>query len=551
MLGKIRRQISLWYKTDPYFFLFVGVMTIVVYSFSWGNVFISDDVWGIRDNPELGNFWPHVLSLNIKEVSFSLIYIIFGPNPFWFHIHNTIIHLLTVYLVYTLVSLLTHETITRRLTTLLFALHPIEIEGVTWISGVPYAIQALFATTILILYILIEKRRLTRKWIIVPSLLYLTIMKVTPTMIVLPAIALCYSLIFEKHRKESFKLVAPLIGIGMLYSVSIYMQVFQRLEAVNPSYRGDPTVFNPLLQIPTALGTYMQLLLLPYNLTLYHEFIMYSPVLYIINVIATLLLLIALPVFWKYQKVVAFGFLLFVISLSPTLVPINIGWIVAERYVHFGSIGFFIALTAGAHALFKRFKVSADSILMGSVVLVCILSGLTIKRNLDWRNEDTLWPVTLKYSPFSAYAYNNMGDYYGRHGDVQNAIIAFERARLLRPRYSEATHNLANVYVAIGQATKAAELYKESLDFNPTLYISYQKLALIAAGYKNYPETEQYLLKSIEINPDPFTDYVMLARIYALSGDAEHARASFDKAYQYANNDPQRLLILQQLQTTP
>ena len=526
----------------------IGILTVIVYAFSWWNEFISDDIAGIALNPSLGNFWKQAATMNINNIVYSIIYVIFGPTPFWFHINNTITHVATIFLVYAVTWLISADKRISRITSLIFALHPLETEGVTWISGYPYTIYTFFSLATVIVFILVDKKIIRHIWIWSTALLFLLALRSSEKAIVVPGILALYLVVFSKVTFRKLFSLIPTAGVAAVYVVFLFFNLFKRIEYINPAYQtGEPIVYNPLEQIPTAIGSYVQLMLLPYNLTLYHEFLVYSPVHFAISIGVTVFVLLAIVFFWKRNPLVSFGLGFFVVSLSPTLLPVNIAWIVAERYVHFGTVGFFIAVSALFTTIVKRFRIPDDRVFMTLAILVIILGGLTIKRNLEWRSQDTFWPVTMKVSPYSAYAHNNMGDYYGRNGDIQNSIASFERARKLRPRYAEATHNLGNVYEAIGEATKAAELFEEAISYNPTQYQSYQKRGKILYMLGDAGKAADMFAKSAAINPDPFDDYISLYVIFGRAGKKDEQQAILRKAYSLASDNQERMMILERV----
>lgn len=532
---------------DANFLIFLLLGTFLVYATSFGNEFLSDDIWGIRDSQVIGLFWEQAKYLNVKSVTFSLIYNVFGPKPFWFHLHNTFVHLINISLVYVLVYLINPNKLISRLTTLLFALHPIATESVTWISGTPYAV---ITTLILVSYgmfILVVKNRIHFWWTIPSALLYFFALRTTLFAITTPALFFLYLLYFSQLSMQKMKLLIPVVVTTLLLGTTLLFQFSGRVSDVNPDYAGGIEYYNPFQQIPAAIGTYVQLFTLPYNLTLYHEFNMYPQWLYIVSSILTISLLLAIILFWRFNKLCSFGLLFFLVSLIPSLLPIRVAWIVAERYAYLGSIGFFLALASVSTVIIVKhgWERYMTTVLL---ILAVVLGGLTVKRNLEWRSQDTLWPVTVKRSPDSAYAHNNMGDYYGRHGDYQKAIQSFENARKLRPRYAEATHNLANMYLSIGEATKAATLYKEAAEYNPTQHQSYHQLGSIAFELGKYDEAVTYFEKAAEVSPNPFQQYVAMFITYQTIGDRENAARSMEQAQLQAKSNPELLRILQQLQ---
>lgn len=563
------KQIKEIIKGDSDFLFFLLILTTIVYITSWGGNFISDDIAGIVNNSALADFTVQLKTLSVTNILFSITYNLFGSTPFWYHILNTAFHLATVMVAYVLAALLasikepdsnpSFNFWIPRLTALIFALHPIESEGVTWISGFPYAAYTLFSLVGLVTFVLADKKSDVKKSLVLAcfsAIFYALALRSSEKAIVLPVILFVYLIFFSRLSWKKIKLTLPILGLLFLYGLTLVSQFTQRVVDVAPSYSGGPTIYNPLVQIPIAIYSYVKLLFFPVGLTLYHEFVAFPEWEYWLAVGVTVLLFLVLGIVtWRgirgqneSVKLGALGLWLFVISLVPTLLPVNIGWVVAERYVHFGSIGFFLASSAFSYAFMKR--LTFHKVVVGRYLLVgtaVVLGMLTVGRNLEWRSQDTLWPATVRESPYSAYAWNNMGDYYGRKNDIENSIRAFETARRLRPRYADATHNLANAYLKINEATKAAQLYREALEYNPTLYQSYQQLGLVMMNQGQYAEAEKYFLQSAKLNPDPFLDHLYIYMNYAKSSNQEKAQEALLSARKLTNNNPQRLQLIQQI----
>lgn len=562
-MNTIWQRLKNFIASDKKFFLFISILTLTIYAFSFPNEFVSDDIAGIQYNPALGNIWQQLTTLNGNHILYSLIYTIFGPRPLWFHVLNTTLHIVTVIVVYALTLFFVKNQRPNnwipRLTALLFALHPIETEGVTWISGLSYASYTLLFLLAILFFVLTlpmnNIKAVDYKKIIISTLFFVLSLSASEKAIIFPLILTAYIFLFVKPVIKSLILTIPSFVIAAFYALSRLADVGKRIEYVSPSYAGGITIFNPFVQIPIAIYSYIKLLLFPINLTLYHEFSAFPRWEYYLAIAVTLFIFGTVVIFWWlgrksnfiFHKLVAFGLLLFIISLAPTLLPINIAWIVAERYVHLGSIGFFLAISALLYQAIVRLKIeSAVVVTMVSIVTI-LLTIAGIARNRQWRSQDTLWPATVKASPYSAYAHNNMGDYYGRHEDIESSIREFKMARQLQPRYAEATHNLGNAYLKINEATYAAELFKEALEYNPTLYQSHQNLGRIALAQEDYQEAENHFLSSIKINPDPFTDYLHLYIIYQQTAQKQKAEESLITARRLAGNNPDRRQLLQQV----
>ena len=113
--------------------------------------------------------------------------------------------------------------------------------------------------------------------------------------------------------------------------------------------------------------------------------------------------------------------MLFLISLSPTLTPFRLNWIVAERYLYLPILGILAPFGLGLIKLSQMVKVKG-LVYVSLIIIITLLSVRTIIRNIDWKNEDNLWIATGKTSPSSPNTHNNLGDVYGRLGDKQKAL---------------------------------------------------------------------------------------------------------------------------------
>lgn len=180
----------------------------------------------------------------------------------------------------------------------------------------------------------------------------------------------------------------------------------------------------------------------------------------------------------KIAGVAGFFLIWLVIGLSPTLLPLGVAWIVAERYVYFGAIGVFVLIAWGLVSLAQKPK-QTEAGWAVITLLVCLLIVRTLVRNSNWQNQDVLWLSAERTSPTSPQNHNNLGDLYGRRGDFKLAERHFMQAISLNQNYADAMHNLANTYFQTGKLDEAMEWYTKALKFKPSLWQSHQQLGSI------------------------------------------------------------------------
>lgn len=520
----------------------IGLSLAIFISFlnALPNGFVSDDIGAIVENKNLGNL---LFNARAHPTSFleSVTYNFFGLSAPFFHLNNIIIHLGVTFLVYGILLLITKNRRISGLTALLYAVHPIHTEAVTWISGLPYILYTFFGLVSLLLFIAIDQKKLGYLWLI-PSLVFLWLsFYSSEKAIIFPVIIGLYFVLYSSI-KRTFLVAIPLAIMTVLFALSLLGRFGSRVTSVNPPETGGTVVFNPIIQTPLALTSYIQLFFWPIPLTLYHETFFVTQVLQYAFITFLVLFLFACVFFFYKNKLIFFGLSIFFIGLVPTLLPIQISWIVAERYVYFSSLGLTIIL---AYVLFIISKKNENLFWVLFLTLMTVYSIRTIIRNSDWYSSDTLWPSTVSVSPFSSLAHNNMGDYYTRYGMPEKAREEFMKAIEIRPKYPEAYHNLANIYLANKDASRAAALYEQALRYNPNLVISLINISAAYIDMKNYEKARGYLEKAQQLDPiSPFV-YNAWGVYYFDLGQYRQSREVLEKAQSL---DPNLAIIQDNLQ---
>src|SRR3989344_1097917 len=285
------------FALDPQFIYFLLILTTVVYAFSWGGEFLSDDIAGIQYNPNISDFFLQLKTLNINNIYNSTILNIFGVKPFWFHLSNTIFHLMAVVVVYIFIHKLSKTLWVTRLTTLLFAIHPIETEGVAWISGLSYTTYTLLFVISLTFYLVafqaIKNTTDRLKYLSCANVFLILSLSSSEKAIVFPGVLLAMLVYFVGPiTKAIIAGIIPAFVISGIYILSRISDVSARMGNINPVYIGESVSFDPLVQIPIAIYSYIKLMLIPFNLTLYHEFNSFPQWEYKLAVTVTILTLI-------------------------------------------------------------------------------------------------------------------------------------------------------------------------------------------------------------------------------------------------------------------
>ncbi len=524
-LGRGRKN----YFKNGKVFAFLAFLVFAVYLNSLGNDFVSDDLGTIRDNPLLGKFeYLTYFKFNLRSIIIFFTHQLFGLQPVFYRLSNLLFHFGSSCLIYLLLAL-SFTSPLPLIAASLFAVHPLLIEGVGWISGGPYSNGAFFLLLSLLTYSLAIKEKRPKLYplsIISFFLAGLTSQK----LIFFPLVLLIYEFCFG-NLKSNWKKSLPFWVISGFWGLYVLGLFGARTTTLKTTFYQEPGINNPLIQIPVAIASYLELAFWPKNLTLYHAKTVFTPTEYLLKLAIFILFLVIIGFFFKKDRRVFFWLLFFPLSLLPTLTPLRVGWVVAERYVYLGALGIFVLMAWLIKKIGDLVKNKQVTLAL-FVFLLLIFSLRTIIRNADWKDADTLWLATAKTSPLSPQNHNNLGDLYSRQGNYEKAIEEFQTAIQLKPNYGDAYHNLGNVYYAIGEDKLAIENYQKAISLNPNLWQSYQNIAAILFKHQEYEAARENLEKAIAINPQNPELYTVLGIFYLSQDEKEMAKETFLKALQ-------------------
>lgn len=493
-----------WLGRNYLYLIALTLLVFVAYANSLGNEFVADDVPEILNHPDLEkvNYIFSAPPFFVRPTLYFLTSNLFGRSPTAFRLVNILFHLGSVGLIYTIVSILIDPTV-GFFAAAIPAVHPIQSEAVVWISGGHYSQAGFCLLASMLLYILTSKdKKFFPAWVASVVLTFIS----SETAMFFPLILLAFMLSFQNVRREWKKLIFPLI-LSAIWTLWALGKIGQRAVALQTQHYQTPQLQNPLLQIPIAITSYLELIFWPKNLTLYHSEMVFSSVEYYSRLLVFLAFLGLVAYAFKKNRPVFFWLVFFLIALLPTLNPLGISWIVAERYVYLGAVGIFVVIAMGIKKITEKITryqnmVRTDQFYVILVLLLLPLIARTIVRNNDWKNQDTLWLAAAKTSPSSPQNHNNLGDLYGRRGDLERSAAEFQKAIELKPGYADAYHNLGNTYQRMGRIDEAIENYQKAFELNPQLWQSCQNLAAIYFERGDFELARDWMEKAVAANPE-------------------------------------------------
>jgi hypothetical protein len=488
---------------------------LVAYAGSFDGEFVSDDISAIRDNPKLRSLDREHLTeivttfddanyIPVKVLSLAIDYQLWGSDPAGYHMTNLLIHLGCAVLIYFTLLRMGLGAVAALLTSLLWAVHPLQVESVAWISERKNTLSGLFFFAAFYLYLGFSERRRVGTYLAILLLYVLALLTKMNTM-VLPVIFLVYEAAYRfRLRRNDVLASLPLFAIAAV--VAWYNLAGNPIHGA--SWHGGSMVTTWLTSAVVFFG-YLGKVIAPVGLQTYYAVRLHdSPA--DLAVLAALLGLVALAVvtirLLRESRRAAFWILWFGITLLPMLnvvVPFRV--LMQDRYMYLALLGplAFAAeiLTASARsATAKRVLAGAACV----AVVVCV--ALTVNQVEVWANPLSIWkngavarpqipgsPGTsvpdleakvefldaeVRRDPSSALLQHNLGALLFAAGRPDKALPLMETAVRLDPDDGIAQLDLGRTYAALGRHEQALPPLERAVELEPHLGPARHHLAL-------------------------------------------------------------------------
>ncbi len=459
----------------------------------------------------------------LQMLTYMMDYSLWGLNPAGYHLTNMLLHILCALCVWWLADVLFGDRALSALAALLFVVHPVHTEAVTYISGRADSLGLVFMLAAFVLYVKQLRSENTALFLLMTAS-YICALLSRENTLILPALVLVYHYAFRERLKARTFLALLAIALAYLIVRVTALRSFL-LHASCPT-----TLAQRMPGFFVAVTNYVRLLFLPFHLHMdYGEKVFRLTDIRSIIGMALIALILLGAYMRRRDRVISFSLLWFIVGLLPVsnLYPINA--YMAEHWLYLPSIGFFLIVAKGV-AVPGRIENARIGAALLAAGLATFYSYGTIRQNAYWREPIALYERTLKYAPESAAAYNNLGYEYYRNGRKEEGVALLKKAIELDPRNAAAYYNLGNAYYGSGKADVVMALYRKAVELNPHYADAYNNLGIGYYDSGDVPEAIASFEKAIEINPRFGKAYRNLAGVYYHEKQYDRAIRYCDKA---------------------
>jgi hypothetical protein len=430
-------------------FLLLAGAVGVVYLNSFRGVFQFDDYNVIVDNGGVHSWGAYLAGLPrgirpLLKFTYTLNWTS-GLGLFGFHLVNVGLHAANAVMLFLLASRIGGPSVPRfaaLLPALLFAVHPVQTEAATYISGRSVSLMAFFYLGSLLAYLRGRERGSRLLLQVASPILFLLAAASKEVALTLPfALVLCEVVRPERHGwKEALR--AQAVHWGLLVALAVFFLAhvgYGRLLEACFEIRG--TAANLLTQVH-GIGYLLSRLVMPHALNIDPDLPVFSGWTSVLLPEALLLAALLAAGFFGLVKrsPAGFGLLWLFLHLVPTNSFIPRLDVANERQLYLASWGLFLALAMGTDPF--RGRGGARWVTAAAVVVLIMLGGFTVSRNAAYRSEVALWEDTARKSPGKARAWNNLGFAYQQAYRLRDAEAAYLRALRIDPGYALSRGNL-------------------------------------------------------------------------------------------------------------
>lgn len=517
-------------KKNLFFYLILFLAVAICYYNSFQVPFIWDDEVMIVQNDlikSLNNIPSIFLSSPFGEIAgknsfyrpiqtltYTFDYALWGMNPIGFHFTSTLIHFINALLLFWFLGIITktnslYPAYLPLLGALLFTVHPLNVEAVTYLSGRGDLLCFFFSMLCLISFILGNKKKSLLIYLL-SHLFYILSILSKENAVIIPLLLTGYFFILngESKKKQSH------ISLILLNLVMIFYIIF-RFLSINDSSRqalsliAESSLWERCITLPHILATYLRLFFIPYNLHMEYHFVIKDIVnlKFLLDIFILGGLLYLLFRILKNNKIVFLWVGWFLTSLLPVLhIPVPLASTLREHWLLIPSVGLiviFVLFFEKALTYFFNKKILKKSYIIFYSIVLIVLGGVTILRNQDWQEPLSLYLHDVRLEPNSFLLHNNIGVIYFRNKNYSEAKKFFIRAIEVAPGngYSMAFNNLGVISQRWEKdLEKAKYYYRKSIDLAQD-YQAYQNLITILIREKKIIETKKLSEEALKKYP--------------------------------------------------
>ena len=491
---------------------------------------------------------------------------LYGLKPGGHHATNVILHIIAVLLLFRVLRQMTGAVWKSAIVAALFAVHPLHVESVAWVSERKDVLSAVFFFLMLGAYVRYARAPSMTRYLLVAVLFAAGLMS-KPMLVSVPAILLFldYWPLRRFEQPSSTTRKTKIVNSGnqpctrqrlFLEKIPLFVLAGGSCVATFVLQKRATGAIPPLpflWRVQNAFVSYMIYVwktLWPTHLAVFYPHPNNTLPIWVVILAMMLLLAITVSaiVFRNKRPYVFTGWFWYLVMLIPVIGLVQVGEQGhADRYTYLPHIGLFLlAVWFAADVAAVRESRSRFATATAVVIILGLASAAFIQASY-WRNSETLWTHALDVTSDNDFAHNNLGYLCVDQGELDKAIAHFEaaleiRSRKLDPHYAVGSAfvqmNLADALARKGQPDEALVHYEEAIRLQPNYADAYYNRGNVLFTKGRIDEAMADWEKTLQIQPNDADAHTCIGNAFLRQSSPKEAIAHYEKAMALAPGDP-------------
>jgi len=510
-LSLILAILYIYYQTKNFdFVLLDDDVYITANPFVAGGLNTENIEWAFSHSH--GGFW-----IPLTWLSYMIDSQLHGLQPGYYHITNLIFHIFNTLLLFFIFRKMTGDVWRSWFIAALFAVHPVHVESVAWVSERKDLLFAFFwLLTMGSYYYYVKQPGIWRYSLVI--VFFIAGLMSKPMIVTLPFVLLLLDywplgryrfkgfprpqaaaprLSYAKIVLEKVPLILLSIGTGTLTLLK------QQAHGAVSSLESFP-LFHRIGNALVSYIMYMAKLLWPHELSAVYPYPASIPFWQIAGA-GLLLVLITFVIIKHFPDLpyLTIGWLWFLGTLVPVIGIIKIGsHAMADRYTYMTFVGLYIVIACGVPEIFKRFGVRQMAVGSAAAAAIVILMVTARNQTSTWANSIRLFTHAIEVTDNNFLAHQNLGLALAYRGELNPALLHFRKALEINPASAKSYNDIGTCFMITGKIDAAIGYFKKALDLQPNFAKAHNNLGLVLMARKSYAEAAGHFREALRADPD-------------------------------------------------
>jgi len=506
--------------------------------------FSSENVKWAFYNYHVGYWHP------LTWITFIFDYERFGLAPGGYHWTNVQFHIIGTLLLYSVLVMMTGARGKSFFVASLFALHPLHVESVAWISSRKDVLSGCWFMLTLMAYVHYAKDRNAKRYSLVLLFFMLGLMS-KPILVTLPFVLLLLDYWpLKRFSRESvgkpgqfkasflpaFLDKIPLLILGGLVSI-LTLYTTQRMGTV--ASLSSVSFIRRVENAVVSYGIYIRKAFLPYDLSIFYPYPVSISVIWVIfwMILLTGITALVIRLVREYPYLTV-GWFWYLGTLLPVIGLLQAGeQAMADRYTYISLIGIFIIIAWGVPDLLEKRQLKPAIIPLSSTLVLLVFMMISINHVGYWKNDTTLFEHAIAVTKDNHLAHNALGYSLFNKGRIDDAIVQYGQALKIDPQYTDARINLGAALMSKDRINEAIMQFKKVLAIDSRNPIAHRNMGIALTKSGNAEVSLAHFKIAYAMDGDDADIHNNLGIAFAKKGDLREAANHFQSSLRLRPKD--------------